>query len=108
MKAEAYPVLLGAVLGFSIAPALVQGTPGNPAGNQTIPEKMPKGEKGTTTDQGESLSDKLDASGGVINPPQGVDPDPGISKPAPVPDPHSTPVIPPPGTPGGPPGPESK
>ena len=106
MKAEAYPVLLGAVLGFSVAPASAQGTPGNPAGNQTIPEKMPKGENGTTTDQGESLSDKLDASGGVIKPPHGVDP--GISKTAPVPDPNSTPVLPPPGTPGGPPGPEPK
>ena len=33
--------------------------------------------------------DKLDASGGVIKPPPGVDPE--IVKPAPVPEPNSTP-----------------
>ncbi|MBV8567920.1 MAG: hypothetical protein JO273_20930 [Methylobacteriaceae bacterium] len=53
-----------------------------------------------------NLSRKLDESGGVIHPKTDVDPK--IAKPAPVPDPGSTPVIPPPGTPGGPPGPESK
>jgi len=37
--------------------------------------------------------------GGVIRPPAGVDP--GIQAPAPVPAPGTTPVIPPPGTPGG-------
>jgi hypothetical protein len=98
------------VLGFA-PPAAAQVTPGDPAGNQTIPENdqsrpqdMPKGEK----DGNKTLSDKLNASGGVIKPPPGIDPDPGISKPAPVPEPHSTPVILPPGTPGGPPGPEPK
>ncbi|MGH6794940.1 MAG: hypothetical protein ACREDD_02230 [Methylocella sp.] len=106
MKAASYPVLLAAVLGFSAAPASAQVTPGDPAGNQTIPEKMPKGENGKTTGGGETLSDKLDKGGGVIKPPAGIDP--GISKPAPVPDPNSTPVIPPAGTPGGPPGPKPK
>jgi hypothetical protein len=92
MKVAGYPLLLATVLGFSAAP-LAQVTPGDPAGNQTIPEKdrsrpqdMPKGKKDT--------------------PPPHVDP--GISKPAPVPEPNSTPGIPPPGTPGGPPGPEPK
>src|SRR2546423_1860169 len=91
-------LLLAAVFGFSAAPAAAQVTPGDPAGNQTIPEKdqsrpqdMPKGEK----------------KGGVIKPAQ-EDIDPGISNPAPVPEPNSTPVIPPPGTLGGPPGPEPK
>jgi hypothetical protein len=42
----------------------------------------------------------------VISPKGDVDP--GIGKPAPIPDPHSTPVITPPGTPGGAPGPQSK
>src|ERR1700730_14398454 len=97
MKAAAYPLLLPTVLGFSAAPASAQVTPGDPAGNQTIPERdqsrpqdMPEGEKDGN------------ASGGVIKPPPGTDPDPGISKPAPVPEPNSTPVIPPPRTPGGP------
>ncbi len=110
MKAARY--LLAVVLGFSATPASAQVMPGDPAGIQTIPEKdqsrpqdMPKGEK-DGTGRGETLSDKLDASGGVIKPPRGIDP--GISKPAPVPEPNSTPVIPPAGTPGGPPGPEPK
>ncbi len=55
MKAAGYPLLLAAVLGFNAAPVSAQGTPGDPAGNQTIPEKdwsrpqdMPKGEKDGT------------------------------------------------------------
>ena len=52
------------------------------------------------------LSKKLNATNGVISPKGDVDP--GIGKPAPIPDPHSTPVITPPGTPGGAPGPQSK
>ncbi len=54
----------------------------------------------------ESLSEKLDRQKGVIKPKRDVDP--LINKPAPVPNPNSTPVIPPPGSPGGPPGPEPK
>ena len=46
-----------------------------------------------------SLSDRLDKTDGVIKPPAGVDPK--IAKPAPDPHPNSTPVIPPPGSPGG-------
>jgi hypothetical protein len=53
-----------------------------------------------------SLSKKLSQSNGVIHP--NADVDPGIDKKAPVPDPNSTPVIKPPGTPGGPPGPQPK
>jgi hypothetical protein len=55
-------------------------------------------------DHEKNLSNKLHASGGMIKPPPGVDPQ--IVKPAPVPEPNSTPVIPPSGVPGGPPGPE--
>jgi hypothetical protein len=51
------------------------------------------------TRPGETLSQRLDRNDGVITPPSGTDP--GISVPAPVPNPNSTPVIPPPGTPGG-------
>ena len=54
--------------------------------------------KGTTTGQaGEPLSDKLAKSDGVLCPPGGVDPE--IR--APTPDAGNTPVIPPPGSPGG-------
>ena len=53
---------------------------------------------GTTTGQAsEPLSDKLAKSDGVLCPPAGVDPE--IH--APTPDAGNTPVIPPPGSPGG-------
>jgi hypothetical protein len=47
----------------------------------------------------ESLSEQLDRSRGVITPPAGIDPK--IEAPAPAPDPGTTRVIPPPGSPGG-------
>jgi hypothetical protein len=47
----------------------------------------------------EPLSDRLSRSQGVIKPPENVDS--GIHAPAPEPNPGTTPVIPPPGTPGG-------
>ena len=54
--------------------------------------------QGTTTGQsGEPLSDKLARSDGVLCPPAGVDP----QMRAPTPDAGNTPVIPPPGSPGG-------
>jgi hypothetical protein len=59
---------------------------------------------GTTTPQGtttgearEPLGDKLARSDGVLCPPEGVDP----QMHAPTPDTGNTPVIPPPGSPGG-------
>ncbi|WP_243374001.1 hypothetical protein [Microvirga solisilvae] len=48
---------------------------------------------------GSTLSDKLEQSDGVIRPPATATPD--IRVPAPVPNPGTTPVIPPPGSPGG-------
>ena len=54
--------------------------------------------EGTTTGQrAEPLGDKLARSDGVLCPPSGVDPE--IR--APTPDTGNTPVIPPPGSPGG-------
>ena len=54
--------------------------------------------EGTTTGQrAEPLGDKLARSDGVLCPPAGVDPE--IR--APTPDTGNTPVIPPPGSPGG-------
>ena len=112
MKA-ALPLVLTALLGLGSGGAVAQIAPGDPAGNQTIPEKdlSRPAEGGTqngnaTSDGNQSLSEKLDKSGGVIKPAEGVDPQ--IVHPAPVPDPNSTPVIPPAGIPGGPPGPEPK
>src|ERR1700730_14257949 len=110
------PLVFTGLLGLGAAGASAQTAPGDPAGNQTIPDKdlsrpdasRPGRVQGGSVaeDHEKNLSDKLDASGGVIKPPPGVDPE--IVKPAPVPEPNSTPVIPPPGVPGGPPGPAPK
>jgi hypothetical protein len=95
-------VLCVALLAFAASPALAQTAPGAPESNQTIPEKQsaPLEPKQPDADvkTGRSLSQKLDASGGVIKPQNDIDPD--IKKPAPVPNPNSTPVITP--------GPEAK
>jgi hypothetical protein len=112
MKAE-FPLFLVVVSALGLQPVHAQTAPGDPAGDQTIPEKdrsrpqdRPKAEPREGMASGRSLSDKLDDSGGVIKPRKGVDPE--IVQPAPAPHPNSTPVIRPPGTPGGPPGPEFK
>ncbi len=69
--------------------------------SQEAPKAVPQDPRATGQDKrpGETLSERLDRNSGVIHPPAGVDP--GIAVPVPDPDPHSTPVIPPPGTPGG-------
>jgi hypothetical protein len=90
---------LAAMLAGVAAPALGQTMPGAPGTDQVIPEKdrsRPQDQPGNAP---QSLSDKLDKSGGVIKPTEDVDPK--MAKPAPVPEPNSTPVIPPPGSPGG-------
>ncbi len=68
---------------------------------QEAPKTTPQDPRSTTPDRrpGETLSERLDRNSGVIRPPTGVDP--GIAVPVPDPNPGSTPVIPPPGTPGG-------
>ncbi len=69
--------------------------------SQQAPKAVPQDPRATGPDKrpGETLSERLDRNSGVIHPPAGMDP--GIAVPAPDPGPHSTPVIPPPGTPGG-------
>ena len=58
----------------------------------------PNASQGTTVGQAnEALGDKLAKSDGVLCPPAGVDPEMR----APTPDAGNTPVIPPPGSPGG-------
>jgi hypothetical protein len=56
-------------------------------------------EQAPPANSGESLSDRLDRNKGVINPPPTGDAD--IETTVPNPDPGTTRVIPPPGTPGG-------
>ncbi len=65
---------------------------------QPVPQRGTVAPEGTTTGQrAEPLGDKLARSDGVLCPPPGVDPE--IR--APTPDTGNTPVIPPPGSPGG-------
>ena len=64
---------------------------------QTVPEAASPGASGSAS---EPLSDKLERQDGVIRPPRGVDPKMTQSPPAE----GKTPVIAPPGSPGGEPG----
>ena len=72
-----------------------------PDPRKDIPEKMEPGSSSRGSSQGDgSLSDRLGRTDGVITPPS--DTTPSMTVPAPVPDPGTTPVIPPPGSPGNP------
>jgi hypothetical protein len=75
--------------------------PNMPPTDQVIPEKMKPEEPSSTgtVGRGSTLSEKLEATEGVIRPPAKLDPE--ITAPAPVPNPRTTPIIPPPGSPGG-------
>ena len=65
---------------------------------QPVPPRGTIAPEGTTTGQSnERLGDRLAKSNGVLCPPAGVDPEMR----APTPDTGNTPVIPPPGSPGG-------
>ena len=77
--------------------------PLNIAGNDTADSANQNRSEEKRSPRAENKADK---GKGVIKPEQNIDP--GIVRPAPVPDPNSTPVITPPGTPGGAPGPEPK
>jgi hypothetical protein len=82
-------------------PAQTAPPPSVRASNCAPMQSTPQGNiapQGTTTGQsGELLGDKLAKSDGVLCPPTGVDP----QMRAPTPDTGNTPVIPPPGSPGG-------
>lgn len=93
-------VLLAAPgVGLAQTPLPQQQAPNMPAPKDTIPEKVEPADPATTGTTRGTLSDKLEKSDGVIRPPANMDPE--ITVPAPVPNPGTTPVIPPPGTPGG-------
>ena len=78
------------------ATALAQSPGAADKPNSTIPEKQHMG----PVNPGKTAADA-----GIITP---SDPDPAMVKKPPPQDPKETPVIPPKGTPGGAPGPESK
>jgi hypothetical protein len=96
-------VLAATLGGTALAQTPIQPprAPNMPAPESTIPEKIEPQEPSATgsTRPDAPLSDRLEATDGVIRPPSGIDPE--ITAPAPVPNPGTTPVIPPPGSPGG-------
>jgi hypothetical protein len=79
-------------------PSLQQQAPNMPPLDRMPAEKVAPNEPSATGSTG-TLSDKLEATEGVIRPPTTATPD--MTVPAPVPNPGTTPVIPPPGSPGG-------
>jgi hypothetical protein len=81
MRAD-FAIVLGAVLA---GPAFAQVAPGAPGSNETIPEKGPGSVSG-------EFSGRSSSQGGVKPAPEM---DSEIIKPAPVPNPNSTRVIPP-------------
>jgi hypothetical protein len=81
-----------------IAPPVTAAGSRNCAPMQSAPQQGPVAPEGSTTGQSrEPLGDKLAKSDGVLCPPSGVDPEIRL----PTPDTGNTPVIPPPGSPGG-------
>jgi hypothetical protein len=92
-------IIAAAALGWATSASFAQTRtplPPEKPSHQTIPEE--KGSGGS----GEPLSNKLDRQGGVIIPPANIDS--GLMRTPSRSAGESTPVIPPPGTPGGKPG----
>jgi hypothetical protein len=97
-------VALAGLCAASLVAAAVAQAP--PSRTETAPQTAPPSDKNGRNKEtagegrvGETLSEELSKSRGVIKPPTGIDP--GIKVPAPEPHPGTTIVIPPPGTPGG-------
>jgi hypothetical protein len=100
-----------AVLIAGAAPGLGSGRSGtaaplsssnvSPPADKPAPGKIPE-DPATSGGSTAPLSEKLGRSGGVIHPPSDVDP--AIKQEPPAIGSQSTPIIPPPGTPGGKPG----
>jgi hypothetical protein len=96
MLYAAIAVLIAGATPATAAP--VSSSNATPTTEKPSQGKIPE-EPATSGSSTAPLSEKLDRSGGVIHPPSGVDP--GIKQDPPAIGSHSTPVIPPPGSPGG-------
>ncbi len=98
---------LAAALGLGATGALAQAAgqpvaPNMPAPNTTIPEKVDpplRSSEPGATGSTSTLSERLQSTEGVIRPPSTAAPDMRVAPP--VPNPGTTPVITPPGEPGG-------
>ena len=97
MRALLSASILAASLLVSMAPGQAQPDPGTPQSESTGPQD-PRS-TGSAGGSNETLSERLDSSDGVIRPPANIAPDMRVRPP--VPDPGTTPVIRPPGSPGG-------
>ena len=89
-------------IGFVAASMLLVAVPGSAAEKDVLPPSTPSRQTVPEAASGsgsadEPLSDKLQRQGGVIRPPAGIDPEMTQKPPAE----GKTPVIRPPGTPGG-------
>ena len=86
---------LAATLGLAAAQTAAPRDPNMPDPKNVPPEKIAPADPGSTGSTGGNLSKKLEQSEGVIKPPATGD---ANQVPAPVPNPGTTRVIPPPGT----------
>jgi hypothetical protein len=91
-------VMGGSAAAWAQTPSLQQQAPNMPPLDKMPAEKVAPNDPSATGSTG-TLSDRLEASDGVIKPPTTATPD--MTVPAPVPNPGTTPVIPAPGSPGG-------
>jgi hypothetical protein len=91
-------VMGGSAAAWAQTPSLQQQAPNMPPLDKMPAEKVAPNDPSATGATG-TLSDRLEASDGVIKPPTTATPD--MTVPAPVPNPGTTPVIPAPGSPGG-------
>jgi len=96
VRYAALPVALLMLGGLAQAQTTSPAAPANPQANCT-PDARTESPTNGSGESSSNLSDKLASSNGVICPPAGVDPE--MHKPAPGG--GRTPVIPPPGSPGG-------
>ena len=95
----AIAALLAGAAPASAAP--VSSSNANPTADKPAQRTVPQ-DPATSGSSTEPLSDKLDRQRGIIHPPGDVDP--GMTQAPPAIGSQSTPVIPPPGSPGGKPG----
>jgi hypothetical protein len=86
----------GAMATASLAQTQTQPRAPNMPSPESVPAEKMAPDLGTTGSTGETLSERLNRTEGVIKPPATATPD--MTVPAPVPNPGTTPVIPPPGT----------
>ena|SRR5215211_6397870 len=102
MRTQRVSSLASLITALQIAAACCSAFAQEVPAQQNPETRAPQDPRSTGSDArpGETLSDRLERTQGVIRPPASIAPDMPQARP-PAPDPGTTPVIPPPGTPGG-------